>query len=255
MRRLGKDRSVRHLVLDLWPVLLLLLLWQVWVSTAGYNSIVLVPPGAVVSDLTHFPGAYLLPALHTLVFALAGLALGMAAGVLLAVAAWLSELLAGVTTPVALLLSSTPVVCLIPVIARLFGYDSRTEVIAIAVMTFFPSFVYCSAGLRQLPAMSRDVFLVLHASRWQSLRLLALPAALPTLATALRVGATSSVLVALVAEYLMQTGGLGTLFAVTMQQFHLARALGASAVAMVLSVMLFESTRVLEHRVFTLYRD
>src|SRR5208282_1029669 len=119
-------------------------------------------PGAVAGDLMRFPAVYLLPALHTLAFALGGLGLGMAVGVLLALAAWRSELLAGITTPFALLLSSTPVVCLIPIIARLFGYASRTELIAIAVMTYFPSFVYCSSGLRQLPAMSRDVLLVLH---------------------------------------------------------------------------------------------
>jgi len=245
---------MRRVILELWPVFLLLVLWQVGVSTAGYNSIVMVPPGAVVSDLVHFPAVYLPPVLHTLACALAGLALGMAAGVLLALATWLSELLAGVMTPFALLLSATPVVCLIPIIARLFGYDSRSELVAIAVMTFFPSFVYCGAGLRQLPAMSQDVLRVLHASRWQYLRLLALPAALPTLATALRVGATLSVLVALLAEYLMQTGGLGTLFAVTMQQFHLARALGASALAMAMSVVLFEIMRALEQRVATFYR-
>jgi ABC-type nitrate/sulfonate/bicarbonate transport system permease component len=97
--------------------------------------------------------------------------------------------------------------------------------------------------------MSRDVFLVLHASRRQTLRLLALPAALPAIATALRVGATYSVLVALLAEYLMQTGGLGALFAVTMQQFHLARALGASVIAMAMSVALFEAARGLELRI------
>jgi NitT/TauT family transport system permease protein len=246
---------MRRLIFDLWPILLLLLLWQVWVSAAGYSSIVLVPPGAVLSDLLHFPGAYLSPGLHTLAFALGGLSVGMALGLLLAVAAWLSNLLAGITTPFALLLSSTPVVCLIPVIARLFGYESRTELIAIALMTFFPSFVYCSAGLRQLPARSGDVLLVLRASRWQTLRLLAVPAALPALATALRVGATYSVLVALVAEYLMQTGGLGTLFAVTMQQFQLARALGASALAMALSVALFEATSAIEERVSSVYRS
>jgi ABC-type nitrate/sulfonate/bicarbonate transport system permease component len=95
---------------------------------------------------------------------------------------------------------------------------------------------------------------VLQASRWQTLRLLALPSALPQLTAALRVGATYSVLVALVAEYLMQTGGLGTLFAVTMQQFHLARALGASVLAMSLSVALYELTRALEQRVLTKYR-
>jgi ABC-type nitrate/sulfonate/bicarbonate transport system permease component len=245
---------MRRLTLELWPVALLLLSWQVWVMTAGYNSIVLVPPSAVFADLLHSPGAYLLPGLHTLAFALCGLGVGLSFGLLLATAAWLSDLLAGITTPFALLLSSTPVVCLIPIIARLFGYESRTELVAIAVMTFFPSFVYLSAGLRQLPARSLDVMRVLDASRLQHLRLLALPAAMPSFAAALRVGAASSVLVALLAEYLMQAGGLGTLFAVTMQQFHLARALGASVLAMALSVLLFEMTRVIEERVIAVYR-
>ena len=244
---------MRRLV-DLWPVLLLLFLWQLWVSTAGYSSIVLVSPGAVLNDLLRNPEAYLLPTLRTLAFALGGLAIGMASGLLLAIAAWLSDLLAGITTPFALLLSATPVVCLIPIVARLFGYEARTELIAVAVMTFFPSFVLSAAGLKALPPMSPDVFQVLQASRWQTLRLLALPAAVPQLATALRVGATYSVLVALVAEYLMQTGGLGTLFAVTMQQFHLARALGASLLAMALSVVLYEVTSSLEQRVIIYYR-
>jgi ABC-type nitrate/sulfonate/bicarbonate transport system permease component len=141
---------MRRLIFDLWPVALLLASWQVWVSAAGYNSIVLVAPGAVFSDLLHSPGAYLSPALHTLVFALGGLSVGLSVGLLLAGGAWLSELVSGVITPFALLLSSTPVVCLIPIIARLFGYQNRTELIAIAVLTFFPSFVYscacCSTG-------------------------------------------------------------------------------------------------------------
>jgi ABC-type nitrate/sulfonate/bicarbonate transport system permease component len=245
---------MRRQLIDLWPAVLLLVAWQVWVSAAGYSSIVLVSPGAVFSDLVHFPGAYLVPALRTVTFALGGLLIGMAAGLLLAIAAWFSEVLAGVTTPFALLLSSTPVVCLIPIVARLFGYESRTELIVVAVMTFFPSFVYTATGLRDLPAKSADVLLVFRATRWQKLRLLALPAALPHLAAALRVGATYSVLVALLAEYLMQTGGLGTLFAVTMQQFHLARALGASVLAMALSISLYELSHALEQRVAAYYR-
>jgi ABC-type nitrate/sulfonate/bicarbonate transport system permease component len=245
---------VRKQLFNLWPIALLLLAWQIWVSTAGYSSIVLVAPGAVMSDLLHFPGEYLAPAARTLGFALGGLAIGMAAGLLLAIAAWYSEVLAGVATPFALLLSSTPVVCLIPIVARLFGYTSRTELIAVGVMTFFPAFVLTATGLRALPPMTGDVFQVFRASRAQSLRLLALPAALPALAAALRVGATYSILVALLAEYLMQTGGLGTLFAVTMQQFHLARALGASVVAMALSLCLYELARALENRINALYR-
>jgi ABC-type nitrate/sulfonate/bicarbonate transport system permease component len=232
-----------------WAVLLLLALWQVWVMTTDYNSIVVVSPIAVARDfLLHAP-VYLLPALWTAGFALGGLALGMIAGLLLAMACWWSRVLSGLLQPAALLLTATPVVCLIPVLARLFGYQGRTEIITVTIMTFFPSFVYAGAGLHRLPPRALELFQTLNASRAKRLLLLALPAAVPNLAVALRVGTAYSILVTVVAEFLMQTGGLGDMFAVTMQQFNLHRAFGASIVAMVLSTALYEGGTALEHRI------
>lgn len=240
---------IRRLLSVLWPPVLLVVCWQVWIATGDLNRIVVVSPGAVVRDLVMSPGVYLQPTAQTLGFAVAGLLCGMMAGMMLAVAAWWSAAVAGMVTPVALCLAATPVVCLLPIAVRIFGYSSRTELVVVGIMTLFPSFIYGAAGLRDLPAMAPRLFRVLDATRWQRLRLLALPAAAPSLMTGLRVGATYSVLVTLMAEYLMQTGGLGTLFAVTLQQFHMARALGASVVAMALSVALFEVTRWMELRV------
>jgi ABC-type nitrate/sulfonate/bicarbonate transport system permease component len=115
-------------------------------------------------------------------------------------------------------------------------------------MTFFPSFVYVSAGLRQLPPMSNELFTVLAASRGHRLLYLAVPAAMPNLAIALRIGAAYSILVTVVAEYLMQTGGLGNMFALTSQEFETEHALGASLVAMALSVALYAiSSKAEEH--------
>jgi ABC-type nitrate/sulfonate/bicarbonate transport system permease component len=51
----------------------------------------------------------------------------------------------------------------------------------------------------------------------------------------------------------MQTGGLGNMFAVTMQQFNLHRAFGASIIAMVLSTALYEAATALEHRILRLF--
>ena len=245
-------RNLLHLLRsafrETWGILLLLAAWQFWVLTSSYNPIIIVGPVTVLRDLVQHPGLYLRPTLWTLAFALAGLALGTLAGILLAILGWISDLFAGLMHPAALLVSSTPVVCLIPLLARIFGYESRTELVTVSIMTFFPAFVYASAGLRDAPPMSRQLFTALGASRFHQLRLLALPAALPSIAVALRVGAALSVLVTVVAEYLMQTGGLGAMFAVTMQQFHLARALGTSVVAMALSVTLYELAGALETR-------
>jgi ABC-type nitrate/sulfonate/bicarbonate transport system, permease component len=245
---------MRRLVREAWPVVLVLAAWQIWASHAGFNRIVLVTPAAVMRDLAGAPGAYVGPALHTLAYALGGLALGMLAGVFLAIVANLSELLAGMVTPFSLVLSSTPVVCLIPLLARLFGYDSRSELATVAVMTFFPCYLYASRGLLEWPQLSDEVFRSLAATRSARLRLLSLPAAMPAISSALRLGASFSVLVALVTEYLIQVGGLGTLFAVTMQKFDMPRALGASLIAMLLSVLLYEFGSAVESRIYRHYR-
>jgi ABC-type nitrate/sulfonate/bicarbonate transport system permease component len=244
---------MRRAFSQFWFILLLFAAWQMWVMSAHYNSIVIVSPVAVLLDLLQNPLIYLPPLLWTLFFALAGLAIGMLAGLLLATAAWRSHFLSTVISPPALLLSSTPVVCLIPLLARVFGYESRTELVTIAIMTFFPSFVFASQGLTKLPPLSGEFFSVLASSRGQQLRLLALPASVPSLAVAFRVGAGYSVMVAMVSEYLMQTGGLGNMFALTSQAFQTERAWGASLSAMFLSVALYSFSGSVEERIRARY--
>jgi ABC-type nitrate/sulfonate/bicarbonate transport system permease component len=245
---------IRRLLSQSWGILLLLAAWQVWVMASSYNSIIVVTPVSVIHDIAANPASYARPALWTLAFALLGLLGGMTAGLLLAILGWISQTFSGFVTPSALILSSTPVVCLIPLLARLFGYNSWTELVTIVIMTFFPSFVFAGAGLRRLPAMSDEVFAALNAGRVERLLLLALPAAVPNLAIALRIGAAYSILVAMISEFLMQTGGLGKLFAVTFQQFDMQRALGASLVATFLSLLLYAASGALETAVEARYR-
>src|SRR6202034_4352247 len=168
---------MRRLFAQSWGLLLIFAAWQVWVMSAHYNSIVIVSPVAVLRDIVMHPVMYLLPALWTLSFALSGLAAGLILGLLLAVAGWRSQILSATISPAALLLSSTPVVCLIPLLALIFGYQSRTEFVTVAIMTFFPGFVFASKGLRTLPPGSGDFFNVLAATRGQRLVWLSLPPA------------------------------------------------------------------------------
>jgi ABC-type nitrate/sulfonate/bicarbonate transport system permease component len=236
-----------------WGLLLLFAVWEIWVLSADYNSIVAVTPIAVISDMALHPITYAEPAFWTLGFALSGLAGGLLLGLALAIAAWRSQILSGMVSPAALLFSSTPIVCLIPVLARIFGYESRTEFVTIVIMTFFPGFVFASQGLRALPPMSDELFSALAASRSKRLLFLALPAAMPSLAVALRVGAGYSILVAMVSEYLMQTGGLGNMFALSSQAFQTERAWGASLTAMILSVLLYTASNATEKQILLRY--
>jgi ABC-type nitrate/sulfonate/bicarbonate transport system permease component len=244
---------MRRVLSQSWGVLLLFTAWHVYVVSMHYNSIVIVTPVAVLQDIRMHPMVYAGPALWTLGFALAGLAGGMTIGVLLAILAWRSRMFSGMVNPLALLLSSTPVVCLIPLMARIFGYTSGTELVIVVVLTFFPAFVFAVSGMKKLPPMSSELFASFAAGPWKRLCFLALPAAVPSIAAALRVCAAYSVLVTMVAEYLMQTGGLGNMFALMSQEFQTERAFGASLVAMALSSALYSAASAVEVRIQARY--
>jgi ABC-type nitrate/sulfonate/bicarbonate transport system permease component len=237
-----------------WAVLLLLGGWSFWVGHSGLNGIVIVTPQAVVRELIHNPSQYIQPALHTLAVALFGIFAGLLCGLLLAIFTWTSKIFAGLSIPLALLLTSVPVVCLIPLLTRIFGYDDRTVFVTVIILCFLPGFAFASAGLKALPRMAEEYFFVQGAGRWNLLWRLALPAAVPHLAIALRVLAVQSVLSALVAEFLMQTGGLGFLIATSTADLAMDQALAASFVSLAIALTLYAAASSVERAVLKHYR-
>ena len=246
-------KLVRRLIQDNWGILLILLAWQGWVVINQFNPIVMPTPISVFHALGTESVLFLENTAITFAVALLGTTGGMIIGTSLAIVTWLSPLLSGLVSPLAILFSSVPVVAMIPIIARLLGYNMSTEIVIVVIITFFPSFVFASSGLRALPPGSDDLFQALGASRRATLLYLALPAAMPNLAIAFRLAAAYAILAAMIAEFLMGTSGLGYLFAKTNDEFQTEQAFGTSVIATVISVTAFLLTSYVERRVRTHY--
>jgi len=240
---------MRRLLVQNWGLILLVFTWQVWVSATGFNAIVMPSPLAVLSDLAGTPQAYLGPVAATLGIAFVGTIAGLALGFAFALASWISRIVGGLLLPLGLIFSSIPVVCLIPVLARIFAYGEPTVGAIVVVLTFFPAFIYTSAGLCATPANAQDLFNVLGARRLTVLLHLALPAAVPNMMTALRIAAAQSIIAAMVGEFLMGATGLGHLFVVTHQDLQMDRAIGAALLAAVMSTLCYGVTSIAEKRV------
>lgn len=232
-----------------WGVAALLLVWQVSVSLSDVNAIVLPAPTAVIADIVASPALYAANALQTIVVACIGLVIGVALGAVLAALAWTSRILEGLLTPFGLIFSSIPVVALIPIVARILGYNINTVVAIVVILCFFPAFVFVGAGLRDTPPGSGDLLKVFGAGRWQHFYRVVLPSAVPGLMMALRVCAPEAVLAAMLAEFLMGSSGLGYLFRFAVGDFETARALGVSVIATIASVTCFTLALAAERRV------
>jgi len=88
----------------------------------------------------------------------------------------------------------------------------------------------------------------LHATRWQTLTYLELPAALPVLLGGMRVGATLSVIGAVVGELAGTDKGLGFLINVGRGQYDTALVFVAVLTLVLLAVILYGSVLLLEKR-------
>lgn len=232
-------RNIGQALFNFWGIALILILWEVLVIVNQFNVIVMPRPWSVFADIWNNAPLYLMNFSLTAGVALGGLVIGMIAGTGIAILAWSSRVMSGILTPIGLIFSSIPVVAMIPVLARLLGYGSETVLAIVAILSFFPFFVFTGSGLRMLPAGSADLFDVLGARKRHRLRHLALPAAIPNWTVALRLASANAILGAMVAEFLMGTSGLGQMLHAASQAFNTERALGASVCATIGSVVVF----------------
>lgn len=237
-----------------WLVAGVVLLWQGVASLGLVNPLLLPAPGDLAYRFLQEPAAFLLPLLGTVTTAATGLVTGVVAGVAVASLVWLLPWTGGVVTPFALVMRSVPFVALIPVLTRVIGYGDGTATIICALVSFFPTFVLVSTGLREIPPGGTDLFTVAGASRLDRYRRLALPASLPALATAFRIASASSIAAALVAEFLMGTPGLALLLTDALNAFDITRVWAGSACAALVGIAVYLLAGWIESKVIDRWR-
>ncbi|MFN8024747.1 MAG: ABC transporter permease subunit [Acidimicrobiales bacterium] len=217
----------------------LVLIWFTWIEWADISPLVVPRPSAVWDDLVATPGDYVSAAFATLVTALVALAIGATVALVAAIAASRSRFLSGLVVPIIVVVAATPLVALLPLLARVFGYEPGTVRILSATMVFFPVFVAARSGLAAAPGAAGDAIHALGAGAGRRFRLLELPAAVPHLASGLRLAAGTAVIAAVVGESLIGRDGLGVEFTLAYRQLDLPRAFGVAIVIVVVSVTVF----------------
>ncbi len=145
---------------------------------------------------------------------LAGFVMGTALGLLLSVLIVHSRTLDRALLPWIVASQTVPILAIAPIVLIILGslgFSGIAPKATIAMyLCFFPVTVAMVQGLRSPQVIETEMLHTYAASRWQALWLLRLPAALPFLFPALRVGVAAGLVGAMVAE--LPTGaqaGLG----------------------------------------------
>jgi ABC-type nitrate/sulfonate/bicarbonate transport system, permease component len=122
-------------------------------------------------------------------------------------------------------------------------------VVICGLTVFFPILVNTVIGIQAVPESLHDLMKSMRATRMQTLRYLEIPAALPVLFGGLRIGATLSVIGAVVGEFVGSDRGLGFLINVGRGQFDTSLVFVALFMLILLAVMLYGAAYLAERRV------
>lgn len=189
----------------------LILLWQGFVWITDVPPFLLPSPWRVAQALAARWDSIASHALVTGAEMLAGLALGALLGSAMALAlmAWRGG--RRWLLPLLLVSQAIPVFAIAPLLTLWFGFGMASKVVMATLIIFFPVATAFYDGLRRTEPGWLDLAHTMDASRGAVLWRLRVPAALPALASGLRVAAAVAPIGAVVGEWVGASAGLGYL--------------------------------------------
>ncbi len=185
--------------------------WETAVRVSETPAYLLPPPTAIVEAITEnrqqLASAWGVT-VKTMAYALAAAVLS---GGLAAVLFSASRLLEISLFPAAVVLQVTPLIAIAPLINIWLGDRVQTVLVVCAtIVAFFPILSGTVVGLRSADRTLGDLMSVCGATRWQRLRYLLVPSALPYFLAGLKTAANLSLVGAVVAEFVVGASGSRT---------------------------------------------
>jgi ABC-type nitrate/sulfonate/bicarbonate transport system permease component len=184
----------------------------------------------------------------TLKEVLAGFALSVAAGVGFAVVLHLSPALRRAIYPLLVASQTVPIVVVAPILVVWLGFGIGPKLAIIALICFFPITVNTLDGLASVDPDLVKMMRTLDAGRWQTLRRVEGPTALPFFFSGAKIAVAVAVIGAVFGEWAGSSSGLGHLIQEASAQLETARTFAAVAVLSALAILLFGLLAALERR-------
>lgn len=201
----------RQIVLIVLAVAGAIIVWYGLVVAFRIPPYLVPSPVAVLRSFVENSSVIAKQAGFTLSAAGLGLLLSTTLATVLAAAFALNRNIADAALPVVITFRSMPVTAIAPIILLMLGRGISTSMVVVSIVSFFPLLVNLTRGLTAYDRNVGELLNVYSASRWQELRYMRIPFALPFLFTGLRVAGASAILGAMLSEWITGSHGLGNL--------------------------------------------
>ena len=185
-------------------------LWEALIHLLDVKAFVMPAPSRIVRTIANSPAFYWREGTITGREALGGLAIALLLALALAIPMARSSLVERAVQPVTTLVQVIPLVCYAPAFVIWLHPGSKPILAVTALISFVPLLYNLVAGLRATDPDARDVLLSVGAGRFEVLRTLEIPSALPHLFAGLRTAVGLSLIGAVLGEWFaLRSHGIG----------------------------------------------
>jgi NitT/TauT family transport system permease protein len=249
-REAGRSRAI-VILLGVAVFTIVIATWEILTRTELIPSILLPPPSKIIVGLSGlifepwFPKHFY----ATLVETVGGFALGASVAIVMGVLLSSFSTLKEIAMPYVVALQVVPKIALAPIFITWFGIGINSKILMAAAISYFPVLINTMLGF---DSVSRDALLLmrsLRASRWQVIRKLSLPTAVPFILAGLETAITLSLAGVIATEFIAAQAGLGLLVITFNFDFKMPMVFAVIAVLSMMGLVLYQLTRSFFHRV------
>ncbi|MDS9469407.1 ABC transporter permease [Paracoccus sp. MBLB3053] len=228
-----------------------ILLWEAATRLFSIPSYLLPAPSAILNAFTAIGlERWLTHIWSTLRVALLGFGLAIAVSIPLAMVMMRSAILSKTLYPLLVIVQSTPVVAIAPIIIVALGAGDLPRVVITTLITFFPLVVSTATGLAATPPELIELSRSLRAPSRREMTQIRLPYAVPYIFSALKISITLAVIGAVVAEFVAAEAGVGYFIQFSTSMFKLPQAWAGLIVLAAMSLTLFQAVVQIQKRLF-----
>lgn len=247
----AKKTPFKKIATPIAAVIILILLWQAVCMVFSIPYYIIPTPVEVASSFGEHSGSLMKNMWPTALEAGLGFLVGNTVAILLAVLFVHWKAAEEALMPVAVFVQTIPIVAIAPVLVLMLGTGYAPKIVIAALISFFPTLVNMVKGLQAVESEHLELFRLLSASRTETFWKLRMFASVPFLFSSLRIAATTSVIGAIVAEWIGAQEGLGYLIIQATYNFDTPLLYATMIMASFVAVAFFTIVIVAERLVVT----
>ena len=237
-------------LMALLPIGGLFLVWELIVRIGWFDASLLTPPSRVVPEVWNYfaTGAIFPHLVASLQRGALGFAIAAAVGIPLGLFIGSVRLVSLSMSPVIEFLRQLPPLAMLPVFLLFLGLGFRAQVAIVIWAAVWPILLNTVTGARGVDERLKKAARTLGAGRRDIFLKVALPSALPTIMTGVRLGASYAFLVLVAAEMVGADSGIGFLILNNQFTFRIPQMYAAILTLAILGILLNYGLLALERR-------